>query len=63
MGSNVSQVMMDGQVAVIGGFDYGVLDSIELFNGNSWTVSSDEMTYADYVFGSPDYIPETVSCK
>lgn len=54
--------IINGKPTVIGGFDHGELNTIEEFDGTSWSLRAEKISFASYVFGSPDDIPENVSC-
>ena len=54
--------IINGKPTVIGGFDHGELNTIEEFDGTSWNLRAEKISFASYVFGSPDEIPENVSC-
>ena len=54
--------IINGKPTVIGGFDRGELNTIEEFDGTSWSLRAEKISFASYVFASPDEIPENVSC-
>merc|ERR1712051_1034325 len=54
--------IINGKPTVIGGFDHGELNTIEEFDGTSWSLRAEKISFASYVFASPDEIPENVSC-
>ena len=54
-------INIDGKPWVIGGFDHDLVDSVEAFDGQIWTEKYD-LVYPTYVFGSPDEIPDKISC-
>ena len=56
-------ILLGGKPTVIGGFDYSELNSIEEFDGTQWVMRSDKLPFASYVFGSPDNIPDELTCQ
>ena len=55
-------VEINGKPTVIGGFDSSELNSVEEFDGNSWSVRSEVLPYGVYLYGSADDIPEDITC-
>lgn len=57
-------INLAGKPTVISGFDpiVGELGTIEVFDGNQWTVRDDEVTFPVVGFGAPDEIPDNVTC-
>ena len=54
-------INIDGQPWVIGGFDRDLVRSVEAFDGQIWTEKY-QLEYPTYVFGSPDVIPDPITC-
>jgi len=49
---------------VIGGYYNSLLDTIEEFDGKSWTLRDKKLHYARYAYGMPSFIPENMlKCK
>ena len=57
-------VIMNGKPTVIGGYYTDLLESIEEFDGTSWTMRSDQLNFGRYLYGMPSTLPEDLfACK
>ena len=55
-------IMIDGLPHVIGGFDDNLVESIEYFDGVEWKERPFNLVYPTYVYGSPDSVPDVITC-
>lgn len=56
-------VVIDGKPTLIGGYFTDLLESIEEFDGTSWTLRGN-LGFGRYQYGMPSTLPEeTFSCK
>lgn len=51
-----------GKPAVIGGYLTGELNTIEVFDGDSWELQTQKLVYPTFHFGAPDQVPENITC-
>lgn len=58
MGHKMTHI--DGQPAVVGGYESSLKDEIELFNGVEWVQHPDKLTYPRWAYGMPSYVPMSV---
>ena len=44
---------IDGMPAVVGGYEDSIKTSIELFDGSSWVLHPDQLTFGRWAYGMP----------
>jgi len=60
----MKMVVIDGKPTVIGGYYTDLLESVEVFDGTSWTIRDDKLVFGRYQYAMPSTLPEDIfTCK